>query len=286
MDFSGKCVYISGGASGIGLAIGCALAARGANVLSFSVDDETVRQAAEQQLREAARGDAQTFRAIHLDVTDHLAVERELNAAAESFGAPFGVVNSAGIGGAIFFEELTYERFDATIKVSLYGARNVVAACLPHLKQTGGFIVNVASMSGLIPILGYTAYGTAKAAMVAFSESLRSELKQYDIHVSALCPGQVDTPLWRSANEYKPPEVAALNKNSGTMKPEQIAAAVIEGIEKRQRLILPGFGAKALYLLQRICPCLREALSDRIVRRVQADLAAGRISRRQPPPQA
>jgi len=275
MDFADRCVFISGGTSGIGLGLAVELAARGAHIFVFSVDSADRREVALTRIRAARRSPDQRCAALELDVTDHVAVERELAAAARDFGPPSLLVNSAGIGGAVYFDQLSYERFDATVKISLYGARNTIAALFPFMRDNGGgYIVNVSSMSGLIGIIGYAAYASAKFGMVGLSEALRSEFKRFGIHVAALCPPQVDTPLLRETDRTKPAEVKAINNNAGLLTPAQVALAVIRGLEKKERIIIPGRKARLFHLFHRLFPGLRERATDRVIRRVQRETAA------------
>ncbi len=273
LDFTGRYVYISGGTSGIGLGIAEEFSRRGANCFLFSVDDQAKVDDALAALERAQRSATQTHRAIHLDVTDHLAVEKELTAAAKTFGTPYVLINSAGIGGAVYFEDLSYERFDATVKISLYGARNTCAALLPFMKQKGGYVVNVSSLSGIVGLIGYAAYSSAKFGMIGLSEALRSEYKQHGIHVTSLCPPQVDTPLLSQTDLTKPPEVKAINANSGILQPREVAEALIKGLERREAIIVPSVRGKLIFFLQRFFPGWRERMTDRVIRKVQAKSA-------------
>jgi len=132
-------------------------------------------------------------------------------------------------------------------------------------------VVNVSSMSGLVGLIGYAAYSAAKFGMVGMSDALRSEYKRYGIHVASLCPPQVDTPLWREANLTKPPEVVAVNSNSGLMQAHEIATAMIRGLERREAVIVPGTRAKFIHLMQRFLPGIRERMTDRMIRKAQSE---------------
>ena len=169
MDFQGRCVYVSGGSSGIGLAAARLFSSKGADVFIFSVDDKEAMEKALSEIEDAKQYDTQRFESLQLDVSDEKAVAEKLASAADSFGAPYVIINSAGIGGAVYFEKLSFERFDATMKINLYGTRNVIAALLSRMKNGGGYIVNVSSFSGLVGIVGYTAYASSKFAVVGFS---------------------------------------------------------------------------------------------------------------------
>ncbi|NLH51003.1 MAG: SDR family NAD(P)-dependent oxidoreductase [Myxococcales bacterium] len=242
-------------------------AALGANVFAFSVDEPAQREAARSAVEKHRVRREQKVEAVALDVSDREAVERVLSAAAVSFGPPDVVLCSAGIGGAVYFENLSFERFDRTMQINLYGTRHTIAALLPFMKGRGGQIVTVSSMSGLIGLVGYTAYATSKFAVVGFSQSLRAELKRYGIWVSVLCPPQVATPLLEKADRDKPPETKAINDRAGLLQPAEVAAAIVRGIEKKQFLIIPGRRARLFHLFHRLAPTWRERLTDRVVRR-------------------
>lgn len=270
-DLAGKNFFISGGSSGIGLSLAKLAASLGANVLIFSVDPDRQIELAIEQIRQAGADVNGRIEALHLDVSDHEQVREKLTEAAENFGPPHFLFNSAGVGGAEYFEKLSYERFDLTIKVNLYGTRNTIATLLPFLKKTGGDIVNVASFGGLIGVFGYTAYAGSKFGVIGFSQALRSELKPYGINVSALCPGEVDTPMWREANKTKPAETLAINKNAGLISPDRVAAEVLKGAAAKKFLILPGRKSRLLATINRLAPWLSEMVTDRVVAKTQKD---------------
>ncbi len=268
-SFKSKNVYISGGTSGIGLAVGKKFASLGADVFLFSIDEQSMRDRALAELERARRRPEQRFAAVELDVTDEKLVRSTLSEAARDFGAPYVLVNSAGIGGAVYFEKQSYELFDRTMKVNLHGTRNTVAALLPFMKPAGGWIVNVSSMSGLIGLVGYTAYSSSKYAVVGFSQALRSELSPHGIRVSALCPPQVRTPLLEKTDKYKPPETKSINDKSGVLEPDEVAEALLIGMKKNRAISIPGRKARLYYLLDRLFPLLRERITDRVINKAR-----------------
>ncbi|MDP8254590.1 MAG: SDR family NAD(P)-dependent oxidoreductase [Candidatus Alcyoniella australis] len=271
MQIDGKWCFISGGTSGIGLGVARWCARHGANVLIFSVDDEQVFDRARSEIEQDRRSPPQRVETLRLDVSDDEAVRRELGRAVREFGAPYLLLNSAGIGGADYFEKIDARRFEAYLRINVLGTRNVVAAVIEAMKPGAGHIVNLGSIGGLIGVFGSTAYSASKFGVVGFSECLRAELKQYGINVCVLCPGAVDTPLWRTANQSRPKEQLALNRNAGTMTADQVADALFEELPKRRFLILPGRGAKLIHLVTRLAPGLREWIADRKVRRAQQE---------------
>jgi 3-dehydrosphinganine reductase len=247
-------------------------ASLGANVFAFSVDSSEMRAASLGEIKAAGKNEGQRFETASLDVSDNAEVQRVLRAAAESFGPPFVIVCSAGIGGAVYFENLPFERFDRMIKINLYGTRNVIAALLPFMKNGGGYIVNISSMSGLMGLVGYTAYSSSKFGVVGFSQSLRAEMKKDGIWVSVVCPPQVATPLLEKSDKYKPPETKALNDRAGLLSAREVADAILSGMSKKRFLIIPGTRARLFYSLNRLLPRVREYLADRTVRKIREKL--------------
>ena len=269
MNLKNRNVLISGGTSGIGLAFAKMAASKGANLAVFSVDPEPMRDKALEEIRQAMASSSQKAIAFELDVSNRDLVSEKLTSAMDEIGDPYVLINSAGMGGAVPFEEMPYERFDATVRINLYGTYHCILAALPRMKQGGGYICNVSSMSGLIGLFGYTAYASSKFALVGFSESLRAEMKKYDIMVSCLCPPQVDTPLLKKTDPTKPPETKALNNNAGLLTAEYVAKVTLEDMTKGRFLIVPGFRGKFFHLFSKTFPGVREILTDRVIRKVQ-----------------
>lgn len=263
--FYDKAVYITGGSSGIGLEAARMLAASGAHVMIFGRDLKKL-DAARSEIETQKVLTSQRVMAAQMDVSDHADVDRKIAHAVHEFGTPDILINSAGIGHADYFEDITYEKFDEVLRINLYGTRNVVAAILPFMKPRGGHIVNVSSMLGLIGIFGYSAYSTSKFALVGFSECLRSELKHYNILVSVFCPPEVETPMTDYMLTSSPPETRALVRMTGLMSVRRAAGILLKGIEKKRFLIVAGFLSKWTYLNKRLYPGLTSMVMDIVVK--------------------
>ncbi len=263
--FQDKAVFITGGSSGIGLEASLMLAALGSHVMIFGRDlkklDAACGEIATQKI-----SNSQKVMALQMDVSDREDVDRKVARAVQEFGIPDILINSAGIGHADYFDDITNEKFDEVLRINLYGTRNVIAAILPFMKPRGGHIVNVSSMLGLIGIFGYSAYSTSKFALVGFSECLRSELKSHNILVSVFCPPEVDTPMTDYMQTSSPPETRALVRMTGLMSVRKAARILLEGIEKKRFLIIPGFLSKWSYLNKRLYPGLTSMVMDMVVK--------------------
>jgi len=191
MELSGSChAFISGGASGIGLGIGDALAKRGVKVTLADCDTETLAEVV------ARRGKG--FRGVSLDVRDRAQWLRARAEAETVFGPADLLVNNAGIApdGRELADSVP-ESFERIIAINLMGVYNGVFTFAAQLRAARrGHIVNVASMAALsLPPPGTGAYVTSKFAVLGLSEALRNEMAPFGVGVSVMCPGLVATNL-------------------------------------------------------------------------------------------
>lgn len=265
--FEGKNVYITGGSSGIGLATAELLAERGCNVVVFARGRERLEQALKRISSRAASG-SQRFAFRQLDITDPDQVDRVMGEAAEDFGPPDILINSAGRALPDYFENVSYRQLDDSMKLHLYGNWSAIKALLPHLKERRGHIVNVSSVLGFMGVFGYSDYAASKFALFGLTEVLKSELKPHGVRVSILCPPDTDTPGFEVENRNKPPETVAVSEGGGLMQPEEVARALIKGLEKGRFFIGPG-SARMLYFMKRHFPWVVELAMDRAIRRVR-----------------
>lgn len=253
--FQSKNVYITGGSSGIGLAAAEQMAGAGAHILIFARDEERLQKAAARiQLKARNAGQRVDWRT--LDVTDHQAVAHVVKQAALAFGPPDVLLNSAGRAIPDYFENIGAEAFEQTLKLNVCGTRNMIAAALPHFPESGGYIVNVASVAGLMGVFGYTDYCASKFAIVGFSEALRTELVGRRIQVSVLCPPDTDTPGLAAENRTKPPETRAIAQTARMLTADRVALSLVQGMKRKTFLIIPGWDARLSVWAKRLAPGL------------------------------
>ena len=229
MEIKGTAALITGAASGIGRATAHAVAARGANVAVADLDQsggaETVRLV--QQT-----GAKAVF--IRCDTTRTVDLEAAIAAAVSQFGRLDIVYNNAGVGGEDLFadEAGPWKRMvDINLTAVIEGTRLAVRQM--RKQNSGGVIINTASMGGLLPMPGSPVYAATKAGVVNFSRSLAYLALDSRIRVNAICPSYVDTPLVRRAGDERVEEMKALV--GGILQPEDIAAGVIELVEDDSR---------------------------------------------------
>jgi len=176
---------VTGGSSGIGLAIARVLHEDGYELTISSRRPEKV---------EAAAGELGVHGVV-ADVSREEDCERLVAEHRDRFGGLDVLVNSAGIGIGGPFEQLSTKHFDLQFAVNVRGLFIVTRLCLPMLKESRGWIVNLASIAGTIPTPRLPAYGASKAAVISLTRTLNAELEGDGVRSVAVCPGFVDTPM-------------------------------------------------------------------------------------------
>ncbi|HAG70795.1 MAG TPA: 3-hydroxyacyl-CoA dehydrogenase [Gammaproteobacteria bacterium] len=213
MDLKGKTAFITGGASGLGLATAENFIAAGANVLLYDLN-------AEQLERQATRlGDNAAWYAG--DVADEVGVAAAIAKAKEVFGTIHINVNSAGIGGATRTVgkngPMPLEKFEHIIRVNLIGTFNVLRLCAEVMQQNDvqtqdnerGVIINVASIAAFDGQTGQAAYAASKGGIVAMTLPIARDLAKRGVRVMTVAPGIFETPLLAKApDEVRDPLIA------------------------------------------------------------------------------
>jgi NAD(P)-dependent dehydrogenase (short-subunit alcohol dehydrogenase family) len=180
-----RAALVTGGSSGIGLALARMLREEGFDLTLVARRAEKVDAAA------AALGAA----AVIANVGDTDDCARLVAEHHERFGRLDVLVNSAGIGIAGRVEDLAAKHLDLQLGVNLRGLFLVTQAAIPLLRESRGWIVNLASIAGTLPTPGLATYGATKAAVISLTRSLNEELDSDGVRATALCPGFVDTPM-------------------------------------------------------------------------------------------
>ena len=190
-ELAGQVAFVTGGATGIGLAIARLLAARGATVALFNRNRE--RAAAAVAAIAGAGGAAHAFAA---DVADSASVEQAFGAAASQFGRVDVLVNNAGLTRDGLFVRMSDAQWAEVLDTNLGGAfRCCRAVARAMMKARGGRIVNVSSVVGRIGNPGQANYAASKAGLLGLTRALARELASRHVTVNAVCPGFIDTDM-------------------------------------------------------------------------------------------
>ncbi len=191
LHLTGRVVAVTGAASGIGRATAQLFASEGAHVACLDVQEDGVRETA----AEITRAGGQAL-ATRLDVTDPESVRAAIDATVRHFGALHTLVNAAGVGSFVRFEETTLEEWNRVIGVNLTGTFLTCQAALPHLLAADfPSIVNVSSIAGLKGQAYSSAYGASKGGVALLTRGLANEFAKRKLRVNAVCPGGVITPM-------------------------------------------------------------------------------------------
>ena len=258
-------VFVTGGSSGIGLAVAERLAAGGARLVLFARRAGPLSQAVER----VERAGAALAMARELDVTDDDACRRTLAEVIAEVGPPRLVVHSAGAAWPGHFAEIDFDRFDRTVKTNLYGTYSVVSAVAPAMREHGGHIVTVSSVAGLVGVFGYSDYCAAKFGVIGFSEAVRQELAADGVKISVLCPPDTQTPGYEEESATKPEETRAIAGKAKILSAEAVADAMLRGVARGTFLIIPGTDGKLTHLAKRFAPWLVDRVIMRTLRRIR-----------------
>lgn len=262
----GRRVAITGGSSGLGLALAQALASRGDAVALLARDPRKL-EAAAATVRGAVPG-AEVF-TVAVDVQDGAALEQAFAAVAQALGGIDVLVNSAGIMREGYFETLPIAAHREVMAINYFGTLQAIHGALPHLRRGhGGRIVNVASVAGLTGVFGYTAYCAAKHALVGLSEALRYELAPQGIVVQLVCPGEFDSPLVDALDATRTPENREHTLTIPKVDVDVIVDEIVRGLDGDAFLLVPGALAKLSAFGLRHFPAVSRAIGDARVRRV------------------
>jgi len=237
-------VLVTGGASGLGAALAAAYAELGDDVLIGDINEPPATTGAAHFIQLDVRSDADWAAALAW-VT-------------ENWGGLDVLVNNAGVAGGGRVDVAGMDEWQWITEINLFGVVRGTRTFVPMFKeQRSGQIVNVASLAGLVHPAGMGSYNAVKAGVVAFSETCAHELAEYDVRCSVVCPSYFRTNLIENMVALAPSggdtavgEVIGSLVSDAPLGPEEIAAAVLEGLDRDEELILPDDAARAAYELK------------------------------------
>jgi len=254
-SFRGRVAVITGGAGGIGAALGRALLDQGARVALLDCNAS--------QLAVASRALGSSLVCTHeVDVRDPEACDYAIHAVVKRWGGVDVLVNNAGISHRSKFEETSLDVIRRMMEVNFFGAVHCTHAALPSLLERRGSIAVMSSVAGFAPLVGRTGYCASKHALHGFFEALRTEVEPKGVHVMISCPSFTATELERTALSGAGTSLGdSVRAVTGrVLRPEEVADAVVAGLAKRRRLLVPSAVSRSSFWLSRLAPRVYEKL--------------------------
>jgi len=250
-----RVVWITGASSGIGALAAERLSERGAIPILTARSEDKLRE-----LSARIRGPHAVY---PLDVTDPLQAEDIASRIYERYGRIDILLNNAGYGEFVKFQDADLEHFRGMMDVNYFGVVRCIQAVLPYMLRAGsGHIVNVASLAGKIGSAKSSGYAATKHAVLGLTESLRLELRPSGILVSAVNPGPIDTPFFERAD----PEGTYLrNIRWFLMPPDKVVRAILRVMERRLPEIDLPWIASAGVRIRRLFPRWTESIASKLL---------------------
>lgn len=248
-DVAGKVAFVTGGASGLGLAMAHSFTGAGMKVAIADIEDSAL-EAAKLAFSDT---NAEVI-TIKTDVTDRESMAQARQKTLDAFGKVHVVCNNAGVALNGNIADMTYRDWDWVMKVNLNGVINGIVTFINDIKShgEGGHFVNTASIAGQYGMPGLSAYCASKFAVVGISETMRIDLADDNIGVSVLCPGIVSTGIGSSErnrpDEFGGTDTPAMTPRDGSatvagqemdvMEPSVIGDIVLCGIQNNEFYLL------------------------------------------------
>lgn len=224
-----KVVCITGAGRGLGRAMAERFAAEGASLVLGARTTPEIDELAERL------GDAM---AVQTDVRSALDCQRLVDAAVAEYGRIDVMINNAGVAIYGPADTVTADHVDLLVDTNVKGVINGSVAAFKVMKAArGGLIVNIASIAGKLHLPNESLYCATKWAVVGYTGTLRLEAAAYDVKVTCVCPGGIDTPFWKAMDYYPFPE--HIDPSRDFMSADEVAGSVLEVVLKSDRYVIP-----------------------------------------------
>jgi 3-oxoacyl-[acyl-carrier protein] reductase len=212
MNLAGQTVIVTGGSKGIGRAICLALAMEGANIIIAARNESKIKEIVDKLKKRGSKA-----LTIQADVRNEEDVRHLISRTVDEYGRLDILINNAGVAHKKRLEETTLEEYNEIMDTNLKGVFLCTKYAIPHIRNSqNGKIINISSGAGLHGIPELSVYCASKFGVNGITESIASELAG-EIKVYSICPGGVDTDMYRSLFGHRP-----------KLKPEHIAEKVLE----------------------------------------------------------
>jgi 3-oxoacyl-[acyl-carrier protein] reductase len=222
--FTGKVALVTGGTRGIGRSILLALCREGADCVFTYTKNHELAESLVKEIQETGR---HAFCAP-LDVRDSEGAKLLVERTKSEFGKIDVLVNNAGITRDKSLMMMTRDDWSEVIDTDLTGVFNTTRACIiTLLKQKGGSIVNISSVSGIHPLPGQVNYAAAKAGVIGFTKSLAKEVAPYNVRVNAVAPGFISSDMTAALDEKYRKRLGEMIPAGRFGRPEEVAEVVL-----------------------------------------------------------
>ena len=222
-SLTNKVAYITGGSKGIGLGIAKKLLEQNMRIAISGRDMATINEAAK-----SLSDDQTKVLAIQSDVRSASSEIEAVRKTVAHFGRLDVVIANAGVGHFAPIESLSEEDWKATIETNLTGVFNTVKACIEPLKNTGGYIITIASLAGANFFENGAAYNASKFGLVGFTQAIMLDLRKYNVKVTTIMPGSVATEF----NNHQP-----TGADAWKIQPEDIGQLVVDLLNMHPRTL-------------------------------------------------
>ncbi|MDR7401291.1 MAG: SDR family NAD(P)-dependent oxidoreductase [Armatimonadota bacterium] len=259
---SGRVVLVTGASSGIGAATARAFGARGDRVVLVAQREDRLREVA------AALPDALV---VPADLTDPEVPARVVEASASRYGRLDVLVNNAGIGRYNWVDELDPQDVRDEVATNLVAPILMIRAAVPVMRRTGGVVINVSSVAGLLAVPTTSVYNATKFGLRGLTEALRRELGPQGIAVCGIYPSTVEGTEFRRGRR---PRTGYLMPRRLRLSTEQVAAQIVALADRPRRMVVMPRIFWVAVVLNALAPGLLDRLASRAVRRLRPDVCA------------
>lgn len=223
MDFTGKNVIVTGGASGIGKAIVTGIVEGGGQAIIVDLNMEAAERVREELGKEKTS-------AYKVNLADSTEIRTVFANIISDYGQVHGLINNAGIVSTMPFDEVTQAEWDKVISINLTGVYAAISAVYPSMKEHGyGRIVNIASVAAKRGggLLGTSAYAASKAGVIGLTKAVAREGAPFGVACNGVCPSLTMTPMTANMGEEKTKKILATIPLGRGAQPREIANMVL-----------------------------------------------------------
>ena len=258
-----KIVVITGGSSGIGLAVAKEFATQGSELVLIARDKEKLAEAKST----LEKINAATVSILSADVSNKEEIINTINEVGNKYGRIDVLINCAGIITCGRFADQPVDDLEKCMQVNYFGSLYTSKAAWPYLKAAKGRLSFVSSVAGYMGLIGYSSYAPGKFALAGLAECLKMEAKNDGIKISIIYPPDTDTPLLKYERAHTLPESIALSKNIKVISAERVAKIYMKGLQKNKFEIYCDFNSRMLRSFKNNFPGLFNYFTHQVIKK-------------------